>query len=72
MACGCASRMRTVLRLSGYTIDHSLDNPVWEKGDHKIPDAEIESDHFRILIETIERKLMGGKARAFSKRLGGH
>lgn len=67
MACGCASRMRTILRMSGYT----LEDGEWTKGDHQIPDERIEEDHFRVLIETMDHRLFGAKARAFTKRLGG-
>ena len=69
MACGCASRMRTILKMSGYTRG---DDDVWTKGDHQIPDERIEEEHFRVLIETMDNNLFGAKARAFSKRLGGH
>ena len=68
MACGCASRMRTILRMSGYSLG---DDSVWTKGDHEIPDERIEEDHFRVLIETMEQGLYGAKAALFARRLGG-
>ena len=68
MACGCASRMRRILRLSGYSLG---DDSVWTKGDHQIPDERIEDEHFKVLIETMETKLYGVKAALFNKRLGG-
>ena len=69
MACGCARRMRTILRMAGYSRG---DDDVWTKGDHEIPDEKIEEEHFKVLIETMEQTLWGAKRAAFSKRLGGH
>lgn len=67
MACGCAGRMRTILRLSRY---EQGEDGIWRKDDHEIPDAEIETDHFRVLIETMERRLFGQRVANFQKRLG--
>jgi hypothetical protein len=59
--------MRTILRLYGYT----LEDGEWTKGDHVVPDDRIEEEHFKVLIETMEKKLFNPKAKAFAKRLGG-
>lgn len=66
MACGCASRMRTILRRSGYQLG---DDEVWRKGDHEIPDAKVEDEHFRVLIETLEVQLLRPRVKAFMERL---
>lgn len=67
MACGCAARLRTVLRLAGYT----LADGEWTKGDKVFPDVRIEEDHFKVLIETMSEGLFSKKAQLFTKRLLG-
>lgn len=67
MGCGCAGRMRNILRQTGYT----LADDEWSKGDHVIPNSRIEEDHFRVLIETMEKSVFAEKARLFTRRLLG-
>ncbi len=67
MACGCAKRMRGILKLAGYT----LADGEWTKGDHVVPDDRVEEDHFKVLIETMEKGLFATKAQLFTKRLLG-
>lgn len=66
MGCGCAGRMRKILRQMEYTLVANE----WVKGDHMIPDARIEEDHFRVLIETMEKGLLRKRAQLFTRRLG--
>ncbi len=65
MACGCAQRMRGILKLAGY----KLDDGVWTKGVHTVPDDRVEEDHFRVFIESMSTELFGARASAFMRRL---
>ena len=66
MACGCASRMRSILKLAGYT----LDDGVWRKeGAPEFPDDRIEDDHFIVLIEALSNELFGERATNFLRRV---
>jgi len=65
--CGCADRMRGILRTAGYT----LVNGEWIKGDHTVPDDRVEEDHFRVLIETMGAGLHRARAQLFTRRLKG-
>ena len=67
MACGCAQRMRGILKLAGYTL---VDGE-WTKGGHMISDDRIEEDHTKVLIETMEKGLFAARAKLFSQRLLG-
>lgn len=67
MGCGCASRMRNILRQTGYTLTEG----VWTKGVHTVPDDRLEEDHFRVFIETMEKSVFAEKARLFTRRLLG-
>jgi hypothetical protein len=62
--------MRTVLRLAGYTLDPDA---VWRKkgAAQDFPDARVEEDHFRVLIETLSDQLLGARANRFLRKLGG-
>lgn len=67
MACGCAGRMRKILANFGY----KLEDGVWRHPDleQTFPDARIEDDHFRVLIETMEQKLQNTRAANFMRKL---
>jgi hypothetical protein len=66
MSCGCASRLRGVLRLGGYTLG---DDGVWRKEGHNdIPDARVEEEHFRVLIESLSDRLFHARAANFLRK----
>lgn len=68
MACGCADRMRSILKLDGYT----LEGEYWVKeGRESFEDSRLEEDHFRVLIESMSEKLFGRRALNFTRRVTG-
>lgn len=67
MACGCAQRMRGILKLAGYDLYEGI----WTKGVHTVPDDRIEEEHFRIFIETMGKELFATRAQRFTQRLLG-
>ena len=67
MACGCARRMRTILEKAHY----ELEDGVWRKDDHEIPDDRVEEKHFKVLIETMGRELSASRVTTFFKTLEG-
>lgn len=70
MSCGCAKRMRWVLRQAGYHFDPA--DSVWKKEGalQEFPDSRIEEDHFRVLIETLADEMAGNRAANFLRKLG--
>lgn len=68
MACGCASRMREILRMNGHVLE---EDGVWRRPDDpfEVPDERIEEEHFKVLIETINSRLFGQRAANFLKRI---
>ena len=67
MACGCAKRMRNILRYTGYTLE---EDGVWRKdGEMEFPDSRVEEDHFRVLIETLSSEMFGKKAADFMRKV---
>ncbi len=66
--CGCADRMRDILDHFGYTLADGL----WTKEGRKtFPDARIEEDHFRVLIESMADEAMRSRAANWLRKIGG-
>ena len=69
MSCGCAGRMRSVLKLNGYSLDA---DSVWRREGHPdYPDARVEEEHFRVLIEAMSDAAFGLRAANFVRKIGG-
>lgn len=67
MACGCAKRMRNILRLAKYELE---EDGVWRKnGGPEFPDDRVEEHHFKVLIETLQSEVFKGKADNFMNRI---
>lgn len=67
MACGCAGRMRLILKQIGY----QLEDGVWRRSpdDPEFPDTRVEEEHLRVLIETMGREIWHGRAQRMLRRL---
>ena len=66
MSCGCAGRMRKILERAGYELEAG----VWVRDGHEIPDDRVEEEHFKVLIETLERRLVADRLNRFFERVG--
>lgn len=66
MACGCAGRMRLILKKLGY----EKRDGVWSRGpeDPQFPDERVEEKHLRVLIETMSNQMWNQRAALFSSR----
>ena len=61
--------MRSILKLAGYKLDS---DEVWRKeGAQDFPDARVEEDHFRVLIETLSEQLFHRRATNFLRKTQG-
>jgi hypothetical protein len=61
--------MRAILSKCGYELG---DDSVWRKdGTQDIPDARVEEEHFKVLIETMGSEIHRETAQRFSALFGG-